>query len=786
MDSSPHAKASGRVEVYTIAGLTALGALSFVLMAFFTERIWAGEERVLQNVPYTYVHEGKLAFPVYGYYDRANYDRMIMHSPTHYWEIGCLMKLGLPLYYAEATPALLWAIAVLLVITTSAFPFRLKSGLLCGSIAAVGLVATIGNWDYGVHLRPDADTAFSLLAGFLLLAASQVQGWEVHRMFLGSLAVTYGSTIHYPGGLAWLGVLIFLWAASRSLAWKEYRVRLTASILGASLAGVPYLLYHLLPNRAFLAQFSGQMSLTNIWQTIQLNLPIYRGAVQELAQWHFPQLFYALPSRLACAWSIPPFVVAFTLLIVHKPTRVLAWGFLPYPLFLFAILGRKLWSYLYFENSLLLIGVWLLVTMAWFKLAEFLPASRRWIAGPSLALLFLTSFWRFTPELQRVELKKHRHELPFLRERSKEILGSNATVASILPFWYIGGGRRWFDLSSDLLLHLPQTNLPTFLSRFDAVAMFHLSFYGTQTGVNEASLFDQGTLRMRGFMASRDSLSTRWVLLSEYQSKPVRGFFWRDDRFFRFDEAPNGRLALVSLRIAGDYEPFVRALAPIQYWALDLPKNPDQSQPYVLVLLMDAARYERGDALLSQARVVEMIRGNAEQLNPESLPAAADADPIDIPRSYSELLALLAQPSNSGLRTSLELQPYANHAAVDQVAGKTDWLRVTSTGKLTSEWLVSAQTPALIQSRYYRINLNVDMETGGIATSAVQDGVALQTLYREIPLAHARESFVVQSQSNSPVYLVIAAANERTGASAVRFRVSAPVVEEVTIPDKPD
>jgi hypothetical protein len=290
---------------------------------------------------------------------------------------------------------------------------------------------------------------------------------------------------------------------------------------------------------------------------------------------------------------------------------------------------------------------------------------------------------------------------------------------------------------------------------------------------------------MRGFVTSHDAPSTRWVLLSEHHAKPVLGFFWKDGHFFRFDQAANGPLALVSLRVTGDYEPLVRALEPIEHWALDLPKNPDGSQPFVLVLLMDAQRYEHGDALLAQTKVVEVVRGNSRELNPESLPRASETDPIDIPRSYSELLGLVAKPSNTGLRSTVQLQPYANHAMVDRVEDKPNWLRAISAAKFTSEWLLSAQLPPLVKGRYYRVTLDLEMERGGLATYASQDGMALQTVYREVALPHAQESFVIQTLSDSPVYLVIAAANERNGASTVRFRVSPPVVEEVDIPEPP-
>ncbi|HEV2688635.1 MAG TPA: hypothetical protein VGV35_08780, partial [Bryobacteraceae bacterium] len=122
-----------RAQACTIAALTIIGAVSFLLMAFFTERMWGGEERTLYNIPYTYLHEGKLAFPAYGYANPVSYDRLFVHPPTHYKEIGYLMKLGLPLYYAEALPAVFWAIVALLVIATGEFSFATQLGLLCGT-----------------------------------------------------------------------------------------------------------------------------------------------------------------------------------------------------------------------------------------------------------------------------------------------------------------------------------------------------------------------------------------------------------------------------------------------------------------------------------------------------------------------------------------------------------------------------------------------------------------------------------------------------------------------------
>jgi len=768
---------------WTTAALSIAGAVVFLLMAFFTERNWGGEERTLYSIPYTYLHEGKLAFPAYGYANPVSYDRLFVHPPTHYQEIAYLMKAGLPLYYAEAVPTVFWAIACLLVIVTAEFSFVAQLGLLCGVMSAGGWVATIGSWDYGFHLRPDAQMAFALLAGFLLLAASQAQRWEVHRFFLGSLVVTYGSTVHYSGWCAWIGILAFLFTSSRELPWREYRVRLIAAILGASLAGIPYLVYHMLPNRDYLRQYSTLVSMARIPETIRQNFPAYRDAAYQFEQ-RLPQLFYAAPLYEVCAIGIPPFLVAFALLVWRRQTRTLAFSILPLSLFLFAIFERKLWSYFYLECMLVLIGVWLVAAWAWMKLAELLPMNWRKVAGPLLAFLFLLGFGSCTPQLVKVQWKRQQHEFGLLRALAKEIVGPNATIAAIHPLWYLAGGRRWFDLNNDLLVKLPAVDLRTYFSRIDAVAVQNRTFIYPATGINEASLYEQGLLRLSGFLESRLQPSARWLYFSLRHDSPVRGFYWKNGKLFRFQEAPNSRLTLVSIVMSGDVQPFLSALDPLQYWALDLPTTRGQEgSRFVLVMLLDSQRCERGDPLLAGAKLLEVVHGKVDEVDSRSMPAPADeVDPIDVPRSYPELLALIAKSSNAGLRASLELSLYSVNASMDPVPGKAKWLQVTSTRPLSLDWLAKAELPQISNGRYYRISLDLAMEAGGIATQIVQDGNVLQSLYRPIPLGHISESFVVQFKGGSPMELVLSADNT-TGKAPVRFQMSEPVLEEVDLPD---
>ncbi|HYL75096.1 MAG TPA: hypothetical protein VEU96_12875 [Bryobacteraceae bacterium] len=782
MFSRPQNRGSIHVQTLTVGLLSVIGAIFFLLMAFLTERVWGGEERTLYNIPYTYLHEGKVAFPAYAFTSRILYDRLYVHPPTHYLEIAHLMKLGLPLYYAEAVPALFWAMVCLALIVTAEFSFATKLGLLCGVISGGGWVATIGFWDYGFHLRPDAHMAFALLAGFLALAAAQVQGWEVRRFFLGALLLTYGSTVHYPGWCAWLGVTAFLFAAYRALPWRDYRIRLIAAVLGAGLAGIPYVVYHMLPNRAYLHQYSAFVSWARIPEAIHANFSVYRD-VAHLAAWKLPQMFYALPLSELFTLGIPPFLAAVGLLIWHKETRVLALSFLPFSLFLFGIFERKLFPYYYLEGILVLIGVWLFVAWAWMKLAILPAAKWQKFAGPLLAVLFLVGFGKYTPELTRVQWKRQRHEFGFLRARAKEIVGPNATVAAIHPLWYIAGARRWLDLTDDLLRKLPPVDLRTYFSRFDDVAVLSMVSLGTRTGWNEAALYEQGILHLRGFLDSRNPPQSKLVFLSP-RREMVRGFYWTDGRFFRFQEDPGGRLACVSLVVSGDLQPLLSTLAPLRYWALELPNAAGQAIPrFVLVMLLDAQRYDRGDPVLAGVKPLEAIRGNAEQMDLLSLPPPADeVDPIDIQRSYSELLASLAKPSSNGLRASVDLSPYPVNATVEPVPDRVKWFRVATRRPLTGQQLATAELPRLLSGRYYRITFHLEMETGGMAAQVIQNGQVLASLNREVPLAHASASFVVHCNGDSPLQFALAAGNSLESAP-VRFRISEPVLEEVHLPD---
>ena len=387
--------AEQKFQLWAVILLSGAGALAFVLMAFFSERGWGGEERTLHSIPFTYVHDGKLALPVYGYSSRTSYDRLFVHPPVHYWEIGLLMRLGLPLYYAEASPTLFAALLCLFLIVTARFSRSIQLGLIAGFMTGVGWIVSIGRFDYAFHLRPDMHMAVALLGGLLALEAARAQGWEAKRVFAGSLLLTYGSTLHYPVWPGWLGLAVYAVLAWRELPRNELRARVLAGIAGGLVAGVPYLCLHLIPNWRFLQQYSSHISFEKLPETIARNFPIYDGMFQTTSAWPFRKMLYNWPLTTTLGLSLPPFVVAGLLLWWHKELRPIVLATLPLSVFLFALLDRKLFCYFYLECILLLAGAWVWIACAWCKAFGHpsVPPFIARAAAPVFSVVFLIGYW---------------------------------------------------------------------------------------------------------------------------------------------------------------------------------------------------------------------------------------------------------------------------------------------------------------------------------------------------------------------------------------------------------
>lgn len=755
------------VELGAVLFLASAGALFVVLMAFFTERAWGTEERTLYNIPYTFQHYGQVAFPAYGYWYHASYDRLFVHPPTHYLAVGILMKLGIPLYYAEAIPLAALAILCLLIIAAGGFPTAMQLGLLAGVLSGVGWVATMGAGDYAFHLRPDAHMAIALLAGLLMLESARISQWDPKRLFAGALLVTYGATVHYPGSAGWLGIFVYAFLAWRELGWRRVRLRLTLITLGGCLAGVPYLVLHVIRNWHYIVYVLSAQPKHTLAQIVQDNFPIYREMTAGAGSFPWHTLFYAIPLKLAFRFGIPPFALAAALLIWRRQTAAMIVAALPVPICLFFLFGRKLFPYYYLESFLVLIGFWILIAALCMHAAKMV---RRPWAEASAALifagLFAAAFAFATPALRTAQLKPRVHEFQLDRAAAKQVVGPNAIVASIHSLWYLGGGTHWFDLTNDLLRRLPSIDLATYFSRFDAIAVPDRGFFGSTTGLTEASLYAKGIVRLRGFEESGVSPGFKWIWFTARADRPVRGFFWRGQALWGFQDAASGDHVVVTSVVPlplAQLDSFAREMAPLDYWAAELPSNkPGDADAFVVVMLLDAERFTRLRAtVFAKYAPIEVIHGTIHPVDTAALARQVDErnETVTFPRSYAEALPLLVKtPLPTAIRPITGFSSPSQQfqlSAGDVLSGP--W-RVEAQS-VTKQWLATAELPELVKDGWYLVSLDLDIRSGGAAAFVLQDGQSpLVVIDREVP-QHAVENFVFRFPGGPPATLVLSAWN---------------------------
>jgi len=756
------------------------GGIFVACLGFLTERGWGTEEQTLYNIPHTYLHQGKIAFPAYGYWYPSSYERLFVHPPTHYFLIGLLLKAGLSLYYAEAVPLAVFTILCLVLVATAGYPPEVSLGLMGGVMSGIGWINTVGAGDFAFHLRPDAHMAMAMLCGLFALEAARMRHWNGPRLLLGAFLCTYASTVHYSGWLGWLSVLVYLSLSVRQLGMRRARPTIVWAGLGGLLAGIPYLIFHVLPNARDLRYIASTQPKIDLSTIVQANFPTYAGMVQHQSQWPLPELLYALPLLLALKYSVPPFVIATITLLAHGRTRALALGSLPVPVFLFFLLHRKLYFYYYLENILLLAGFWLLVSVAWKRLlSTALPERVQWLAPVSFGALLASGLAQTTPGLRGAEMKFRVHELTLNRAVAKEVVGGNALIASVHSLWYFSGASTWFDLTRDLLWNPPTFDLRTYFSRFDAVAVGHLSAFGTQTGLTEASLYEKGILRFQGFQTSAVSPSYKWVWLTGKRGRPVTGFCWQGGRLRKFQETAGGdHVMLTAVVPASEIDSLKKELAPLEYWALDLP----QKDRYAAVFLLEAARFQKVSmTFFGQYNTLETIPGNLTAVDSSEILARwqGKEDLVRYPENYTEVLAGLARDDLGASADRLQFREVVVGTS-HIVAGVPEIFDMQTKSK-GIEWLAVAELPELVASSHYLATLDLRLRAGRIGVLVLCDGAPQPTasLLRDGPRDWSAERLLFQTGVTPQRYRIVISSNNAR--SDIRFSLRNASVRRVSL-----
>src|SRR5262245_50881365 len=188
-----------RWEQFAVQILAGSILVEAVLFCFFSERHQSFDDLHLANISYMYAHYSELSYPAHW-----QYHTLTLHPPLHHLEMGLLMKAGLSLYYAEATPVFLFFVLGVCLVVVSPFPTSVKIALL------TAFCVPFLNVEFFPRARPDVHRALAMFAGLIALESGRLANWNWKRLFLGSFLLTYASVLHYPGFLTWTGVAVYV------------------------------------------------------------------------------------------------------------------------------------------------------------------------------------------------------------------------------------------------------------------------------------------------------------------------------------------------------------------------------------------------------------------------------------------------------------------------------------------------------------------------------------------------------------------------------------------------
>jgi hypothetical protein len=579
--------------VLVFAGLVTLVVL---IAAYFTDRGGAVDEPGFLNPPYMLSHYGRLSFPTFPH--NAFFDLpVITHPPVHVMWIGLLWRLGMSVYYAEATPMVLLLLLSIAIILGSPFPNPVKLGWLF----SIGFLASSGdslNVSFGS--RPEGELQAAWFCGLLLLEAGRLADWNRRWLCAGALFLTWASGTHYYAGPAAAGVAVYTIWAVRSLGWKEAKPRVAALFGGVCLFAVPYLALYVIPYfHEIRDTIRNQVGPGGIGLSVHRHMDLYRNWVRE--RYH-PALV-----RDGMASGIPLMVFSTAILASIRSTRGIAMAALPLQLGIFLLAWHKMPYYIVHESVLFAGAVAIgLLVLCQSLLTRWMPRFDSLFPAAAVALLSLYLV-KASPLMGnvRVTLRPMVHETEVAHAAGRRMLGPHAKVGGRWWGWYASGAEHWYDVERDLGLGALTFDPATYLSNLDA---FEVCPSPDAPG-RLPGWYADGTVKLRGFYFAQFNPTLRCVELSSHGATPLVGYAAWKDKLYRFREEDDG-----------GYDAFSAVCGPgVQEWnepgngvfgvSLDIIDGPEAGRRMVTVL---APRFALapGGAIGRSCREVSRVRGS--------------------------------------------------------------------------------------------------------------------------------------------------------------------------------
>ncbi len=585
------------------------GAVSvlLILSAFFTIRRGSIDEIGLFNPSYMFVHYGGMSYPVYGYFQS-----MIVHPPVHYLLIGILMRLGMTLYYAQATPTLLMALLCVWLIVRGPFTAPVKIGLMYGLWVSMAVFVPFGYEFFG--MRPEGHLGAAWLAGLVLLESGRLRNWNPKELFAGTLVLAYACSLHYYAAPAGLGVVVYgVWALAslRRRAWKPLLAMACGGLLYAGPLAEMFLLPHL---PSILAFIKSTQSGGGIRDVLQVHLDQYA----YWAKYKVGNFWLQIPDSL----GIPLVLLSTPVLLTLRTARGIALAALPLELFLLLFAQHK--HPYYFIHEVALCGAAVMagsLTLADLLIKKVVFPAARAALWSAFGVLIAISFWNLHTWHRDlvISLVPQVHESEIARASGRAIIGPDAKVASRIGPWFSSGGRYWHDPTLDLDDGPDETfsdaDLREYFSHFDAVVECTHMSSATRNKLHASLLtwYLSGILQLRGFYFGQHNPDLTNLFFQVKNPAPVAGFALSDDRLFRFDPASSGDHEFTTL-VCSLEEANQRFLYRPLTAVMPLPQSSSSAGPQALVAFLSKRNDPRAIGIPG-SRVVQQIPGKLVPLD---------------------------------------------------------------------------------------------------------------------------------------------------------------------------
>jgi hypothetical protein len=597
--------------------LGAFVACCVLLISFFSPRKPGMEEVGVFNAAYTYAHQGRMSFPIYG----INYfDAFGIHPHLHYAILGLLIRLGLTLYSAEAVIISAITLVAIVLIWRGSFPDTVKLGFCLGLYATV-VLSVIYLPDDAIGVRPELHLTIAWFAGLVALESARLSNWHLPKLCLGVALVTYAAALQNYALLAPAGLIVYAIWMSRSLPLREAARKMAVCFGAGCLVGIPYLLLYVHPNWEMLrANMNwGATHAPPLSAKLNAYLSVYQGLKPLLWRNLFTTLFAGMPVLISLSARIPLFIAGVALLAIRPSTRGMALASLPVPFL--AAWVRPEAQYFISEQMLFLGGFWAVVLGT----CELLFRKTTRVQSRPLMLglsgICCAAMLLGSPPLGEIRSLRRSplHEMDVARAAAKQIVGPNALVASRHLAWYMSGGSSWYRLENDITEPpiLAHFNANLYASQFDALADYSLYSGETQNGTTPSSMYAAGSLQLKGFYLAQRMSGLSLLFFQASKGPAIVGYYLQNDRLQRFDQDASGNWLFLTLVGDVKYPPGIDGAISYPN-ILSLPGSPTTTA--VSALLLPRGAYSGSErSLAAKFRILDMIPGRLSTVDAYAL-----------------------------------------------------------------------------------------------------------------------------------------------------------------------